>query len=260
MFVTAFASTHGGVGKTAIAANLAGILTSRELPVVVIEWDPGNLLGFHLGMPERPNDGWIQAAITGEPWHDFAFENSDHVQFLPFGAVEDLQRIQFEHTLATDESWLARRLRELDVPSDTMVLLDVLRGPSVYLNQALAAATLVLTVLNPTPAFALDIAAMEALAQAARQRSAHDTALFYVLNQIDTTRRLSRDILVILRTDLDERLLRYVIHRDEALPEAIASNTNLAAYAPDSQAAHDLQGLASWLSAYAANRPTGPSA
>lgn len=256
MFVTAFTSAQGGVGKTSVAANLGAILAARGLPVLVMEWDPANRLAFFLGLPEPPEQGWIRPAAAGAAWPGTALENSDRVQFLPYGNVPGVERMPFEAMIASDASWLARQLRSLDLDADTHVLLDVLRGPSVYLDQALVAADLVIAILTPSPAFALDIAVLEAAGRRTATADSTVSDMFFLLNQLDTTRRLQRDVLVILRADLEQQLLPYVVHRDDAFPEAIAANVSLADYAPDSQAGHDLQGLASWLAAYAVQRGT----
>ncbi|MBM4201659.1 MAG: cellulose synthase operon protein YhjQ [Gammaproteobacteria bacterium] len=253
MFVTAFLSAQGGVGRTSISANLAAILASRGRTVVVIEWDPANRLAFHLGSSQPPERGWIQSAVESGPWHEAALENSDGVLFLPFGAPAEQPRRALEQMLAAEPSWLARRLETLDLASDAHVMLDVSRGPSVYVDQALVAADLAIGVLRPFPTFALDVAVLDTAAQRIRE-------LYYLLNQVDTTRRLTRDILLILRSQLEERLLRFAIHRDESVPEALAANASVATYAPASQAGHDLQGLASWLIGHAAERTMGAAA
>ena len=248
VLVTAFVSAQGGAGKTSFVAHLGSILAARGIPVLAVEWDPANRLAFHLGSPAIPECGWVTLAAGHKAWQDAALENSDGVQFLPFGSLAESQRLEFEEALARDHTWLARALRSLDLPAGSHILLDVLRAPSVYLEQALLAADLVLGVLTPCPAFALDLALLDT----ASHRAA--VSLRYLLNGIDTTHQLSRDISLILRSELAERLLHHVVHRDQAVPEAIAANASLAAHAPDSQAAHDLQGLASWLTVYANER------
>jgi hypothetical protein len=69
-------------------------------------------------------------------------------------------------------------------------------------------------------------------------------------------------MLVLLRDTLGSALSSYRIHADAGIPEALARDENFCRSAPHSQAAHDMQGLASWLSQWVkdASQPTMPAA
>ncbi len=247
MFIVAIVSVSGGVGRTTLAANLAAIISKRGRPVLVIEWDPANRLGLHLGTRVLPEDGWVSEVIRGGAWHERAYRNSDGVDFLPFGQVRQPERICFEQQLGQDQLWLDRQLRNIDFPDEALVLIDVANGPSIYMSQALAAAGGALAVITPSPSFALEIDALEDELTGLLEFSGKKLPVNYLLNRLDPTRRLSFDMSSMLRSRLNEQLLRYMLHQDEAIPEALASNLSVTDYAPDSQANHDLQGIASWL-------------
>jgi len=65
----------------------------------------------------------------------------------------------------------------------------------------------------------------------------------YVVNQVDRRRRLNRDVSVFLQARCGGALLG-MIHRDESLPEALASQQSVFAFDSASAAAHDLDMLA----------------
>lgn len=249
MFIIAVCSTHGGVGKTTVTANLATLMT-KQAPALAVEWDPSNSLGFHLGLTDPPEQGWIPHAASGMPQYETSHRNSDGVEFLSFGQVPEQQRQCFEQSLLKDHLWLSRNLKNLELPDNTIAFVDTQRAPSVYFDQAVRAADLLLAVMTPNPAFSWQIAAMDALVAYLQESTSSRPELLYLLNQLDTTRSLAHDVLTIMRSKLHHRLLRYTIHRDEAVPESAACNTSLAEYAPDGQAAHDFQGIASWLIAH----------
>lgn len=254
MFIIAVCSSEGGAGKTTVAANLATLMAKSGRATVAVEWDPANVLGFHLGLADRPATGWIPTPPFGAPRYETSHRNSDDVEFLCFGESAEGDRLDFEHLLRRDEDWLARNLRDIELPVNSVTFIDTVRAPSVYFNQAVRAADLVLVVTTPHPAFAAQIDRIESLLAHLRFAQLRSAPVLFLLNQVDTTRRLGRDVLTIMRSKLQQRLLRYTIHRDESVREATACNCSLAAYAPDSQAAHDIQGIAVWLIKYLSER------
>ncbi|MDD5033494.1 MAG: cellulose biosynthesis protein BcsQ [Methylococcaceae bacterium] len=251
MYIVALVSTQGGVGKTTITANLAAAIGKRGHAVLALDWDPANRLGLHLGLDQAPLQGLAQQSVSGGHWNEAAYHNSDNVDFLPFGQLCEESRLAFERLLCGDKLWLARRLEELEYPRNGVVLVDTMRAPSPYLTQALQVADRVLSVMTPAPTFQLDIEAMEKFLIELGEGHSLLLRQNYLLNQVDTTRRLTREIITVLHAQLEQRLLRYMIHRDEAVPEAIACNASVADHAPLGQADHDFQGLASWLLAQA---------
>ena len=71
----------------------------------------------------------------------------------------------------------------------------------------------------------------------------------YVVNQIDQSRQLTKDVLKVLRQMLGEKLFPGVIHLDEGVSEALACDTTLIHYDPLSQAAADFRACGTWLMA-----------
>jgi chromosome partitioning protein len=243
MPIIAIVSVSGGTGKTTLAANLATVVSKRGLPALVVEWDPANRLGFVLGEKATFQDGWVSTVVRGSAWNEQASRNSDAVDFLPFGHLNSADRTRFEQLLVDDPVWLSDRLRSIELADDALVFLDVERGPSVYMSQALIAADFVLVVMVPSPWFQHEIQTM----QDEVVGSGKDLAVHYLLNFADPTRRTSANNAALMLKQLDTTLLHYMIHRDEAVPEALAANLAIVDFSPDAQVSHDLQGLASWL-------------
>lgn len=63
---------------------------------------------------------------------------------------------------------------------------------------------------------------------------------YYVVNQSDTRRTLSRDVTHFFEQRLNERLLG-TIHRDECVPEANASQRSIIDFSPVSASAFDIE-------------------
>lgn len=242
MLKIALVSASGGVGRTTLTANLAATLAQRGHSVLAVDFDPQNLLGLHLGMLPETSEGLALSVLADGHWQESGQRNSDGVRFLPFGQLDHAREFQFMQKLAAaGDDWLHTRLAELDLPPETITLIDTPRLPSLYARQALHTADLVIGVLNAEISSYASLRYLLDNTVTVRDRS------YFVINQVDATRALQNDILTLLRSDLGAALSGQVIHRDVAVAEAAASNCALTVHSAHSQAAHDFQGLASWL-------------
>ena len=80
---------------------------------------------------------------------------------------------------------------------------------------------------------------------------------YYVLNQFDTSLPLHLDVREVLRRQLGERLLPFVIRRAPAVSEALAEGMTVVDYAPESPVAEDYLNIATWLRTIAAPATAG---
>lgn len=232
MKLIALVSAAGGSGRSTLTAQLAGIFVQRGHNVLALDLDPANGLGLHLGLPLAERDGWARRTLAGAPWREAAFRNSDGVLLLPHGRFDESEAAR--RPTPADGAALRRQLEALGLPADTLVLIDTPRLPATAALAALRTADLALHLLRA-----------DAGAYAALEGGGATTR--YVVNQFEAMQPLQADIMQLLRRELGDRLAPTPVHRDGALPEATAANLGLADHAPHSQAAHDLQGLASWL-------------
>ena len=75
---------------------------------------------------------------------------------------------------------------------------------------------------------------------------------YYVLNQFDPSLPLHLDIREVLREQLGDRLLPFVLRRAPAVSEALAEGMTVMDYAPNSTVAEDFGGLAGWVKSQSA--------
>ena len=240
-------SPKGGVGKTTLTANLAstlaGLQTSSQR-VLAIDLDPQNALRFHHRIHFSDKRGLVPAALNGTPLEQALYQGPYRVDCLPYGATTESQRQSFEAELARKPTWLRDALDGLNRQT---VLVDTPPGPTIYMRQALAAADLVLVVLL---ADAASFATLEAMRRYVDDYCPPDQPrppMNYVVNQVDSTKMLNRDVVVVLRSSLRNRAQLWSVHYDTAVEEARACHQPVSVYNPRSTAAQDLGGLAQWL-------------
>lgn len=248
MILIAVVSMKGGVGKTSTTANLAAALAAKlgEGRVGVLDLDPQNSLHLHFGLDPALKDGVCRQSLSAENWSKVAFSSKFGVLCLPYGVVGEPEREAFESLLEEQPDWIRAQLVRAGFDDDHVVLIDTPPGPSVYLRQAFACADVALIVLLADAGSYATIPAMETwIDEMSGQRP--ELASVYVLNQIDSTDILRRDVAEVLRQHLGGRVAPVYIHRDEAVSEALAFQQPVLSYDPHSQATHDIQRLAGWL-------------
>ena len=122
-------------------------------------------------------------------------------------------------------------------------------GAPTFARAALCAATFALNVVLADAASYAAIPQMERLIDTYAAPRAEFGGVGYVVNQIDQSRQLTKDVLKVLRQMLGEKLFPGVIHLDEGVSEALACDTTLIHYDPLSQAAADFRACGTWLMA-----------
>lgn len=248
MSVIGIVSMKGGAGKTSIAANLGMALATELGPnkVSVLDLDPQNALRWHFGFDEVTTKGVCQQSLQGKDWRNIALASETGVICLPYGAVDETDRIAFETLLQAEPSWVGTRLASADLDHDAVVLIDTPPGSSVYLKQVFACADLVLIVLLPDAGSYATTPAMESWIDGMAAKRP-EVGSHYILNQLNAGDPLIHDVADLLRLHLGARLCPVGIHRDEAVGEALAFQQTVLLYDPHGQASRDLKQLAVWL-------------
>lgn len=232
----AFVSPLGGVGRTTLVAHSAALLAERGLPVVALELSAQNTLGLHLGMQDVPTAGW-QATVQAAGWlGDAALANAAGVRLLPYGAAQ-------QAPAAWPDTWLATQLAALDLADHEVLLLDTPALPAPLARQALGCADMVVLVLDA----ALRAVQSHRSLQAWRACLQPHQQWAVVVTGVDPRSTSRSHALAQLRLQWSEHLLPYVLHHDDYLPQAQARGLCVHQAAPQAQAAHDLQGIATWL-------------
>lgn len=241
MKVIAIVSAKGGVGKTTLTANLATALQREGVAtLLVVDMDPQNALGLHFGADPRSLAGVSRASLAGEDWGSVCVQSPSGVHVLPYGVVNESDRVAFERHLDAHPNWLVQQLQGLELPEDAVVLIDTPPGPSVYMQQALSAAQVVVVVSLPDAASYAALALMQRLVHTYCTPRPDFSETLYVLNQVDGARQLSKDITRVMQDNLGERLVG-VVHEDQAVREALAYDQSVLEYDPQGQAADDLR-------------------
>ena len=241
----AVVSTTGGAGRSTLTAELASLLTWRKHAVLAVECDPRNVLGFHFGMRDIPRDGIGAHLHDPSPasWAASGRRSDDGVLFVPWGDGAELGAIE-----RLPANWLARQIGQVALPERAAVLIDSTPWPSAYADQAIDATELILVLVPAQPETCLTLKRLtESLA-------ARGKTVRYLATRLQPARPLHVDILAMLQATLGDAMLPYHVHEDSSVPEALARSECFSRSTPHSQAAHDLNGLASWLSAWIESR------
>jgi cellulose synthase operon protein YhjQ len=242
MSLICFASPKGGVGKTMLTANIGAALHRLGWRVLAIDFDLQNALRSHF---ELPTD-WQGIASTTDrerDWSELVVNTPSGMSVLPFGAASVTAAIAVTEYAAAHRGWITDHLAPFLEREDRVVVADMPPGPSPYLAELAPIADLALAVL---------LADAASLALLPRIRSGEffldpeggrTDRIGYVFNQIDHRHLLGRNVLALSEQVLGDDLYG-IVHRDEAVAEAVACRVTLLDYAPDSAASHDVIAIA----------------
>ncbi|WP_067700324.1 MULTISPECIES: cellulose biosynthesis protein BcsQ [unclassified Erwinia] len=232
-------SPKGGVGKTTLAANLAYTLARAGSKVLAIDFDVQNALRLHFGVPLSDGRGFVAKSADAPDWSQSILTTGGNIFVMPYGEVTEEQRITFEHNLTHDANFLIRGLHSVLNYPGLVIVADFPPGPGPALKAMSALADLHLVVLLA------DTASLSLLPQIENDKMIggalnHRAGHYFVLNQSDSRRNISRDVTAFMQQRLGDRLLG-VINRDESVAEANASQQSVFEFSPVSSAAFDIE-------------------
>jgi len=225
-------SLAGGVGKTSLAATLGRALSLQGERVVLTDTTSSGLLPYFFGEREvrpgevrsfQPPEGSSGAAIslvirdaTGmsedKRWQEILTD-----EILRNGAGN--QRAVLD--LASGSSWLIRRMVDLH--------------------------PIVLVPMTGDMNSVISLQAVERVFRGIVDSDGRSLMPYYVLNQFDVSLPLHLDVREVLRRQLGDRLLRFVIRRSPAVSEALAEGMTVVDYEPDALVSRDYMDVAAWL-------------
>lgn len=247
MKIIAIVSAKGGVGKTTVTATLSTALRYRGHTVFTADLDPQNALRFHFGISPQEIKGISRASLAGQPWAETCCQSPSGVVVMPYGSVNESDREAFESLLDANPTWLQSQLDTLGLEDDDIVLLDTPPGPSVYMRQALTTASVVVIVTLPDAASYATLPMMEGLVQTYCTRRPGFSSYSYVINQVDNSRQLAKDVVQVMNANFGERIIG-LIHQDPSVSEALAYDKSVLDYDVRCQATQDFVNCAERLS------------
>ncbi|MEZ5396688.1 MAG: cellulose synthase operon protein YhjQ/BcsQ [Bryobacterales bacterium] len=216
------AGVTGGAGVTTLLANVASVLSKRGERVVVADRGP-SLLPFYFGGRN------FRSAPTS---------------FVPqLGAGEGPVHLVTGPADAASDDWLQLGMREFRGDCDR-VLIHCRGGLSAEASRWAWEASAAIFVLTPDPASLLRLP--HAL-ERARSTAERQVAPVLLLNQFDPASELHAEVRFALSSRFAERLLPFVIRRDEAFARCLAAGGVATELAPDSDASQDIHALVDWL-------------
>lgn len=248
MNVVSIFSTKGGVGKSTLCANLSVALSLLGHPVLALDLDPQNGLRVHFDLDTSEADGLVPATLEDRPWEHVMHASASEVGLLPFGDCSEDQIEAFESLITADHHWLHTQLDALDLGPDTIVMIDTPPGSSAYLRQALTASQLAIAVISPDAATFATMPQFNKLLDGYCRNREDFLDFGLIINQVDPSRRLAKDIHRVLHASLADHIIG-AVHTDQAISEALAFRQSVFQYSPDSEAAHDIARCAQWIQA-----------
>jgi cellulose synthase operon protein YhjQ len=240
--VLAVFSLAGGVGKTSLVATVGRALSSMGEKVLLTDTTSHGLLPFYFGASElrqgtvrtfSPPSGSTDAPIYLVSYEVDQKASDDAAQELL--AEEIINNGRGAHRILLDltvgSSWIVRRMSRMN--------------PTILVPVA------------PDMNSVISLQTVEKFFSGVNDGDGRPLQPFYVLNQFDTSLPLHLDVREVMRRQLGDRLLPFVIRRAPAVSEALAEGMTVVDYAPDAPVAEDYLNLATWLRTVAAPATAG---
>ena len=242
MSLVCFCSPKGGVGKTSLSVNVAGLLARAGLRVLIIDLDVQNSLRLHLGVQLGDGRGLAPCLINGRSIREGVIAGPANLLVLPFGQVTPKELHVVSDHFARNANWL----KDLVAPfldRGLVVIVDTPPGPSVYLDQTRPVSTLDVVVLQADATSISLLPTVESQNFLGRPPEGEPRLVRYVFNLVDLRRRLTREVIALLRRRLDKALIG-IVNYDDSFGDAVAHQQLVIDRAPTSKATLDLRDLA----------------
>jgi cellulose synthase operon protein YhjQ len=225
-------SLAGGVGKTSLAATLGRALSLQGEKVVLTDTTSRGLLPFYFGERElRPGEVRTFQPPAGSP--------GAPVSLVIFDAASMGADERHQETLTNEILRIGQGNQRL--------VLDLSSGSSWLVRRMVELHPVVLVPVTGDMNSVISLHAVERVFRSIADRDGRPLLPYYVLNQFEPSLPLHLDVREVLRRQLGDRLLRFVIRRSQAVSEALAEGMTVVDYAPEAQVSQDYMDVASWL-------------
>ena len=248
MKTIAFASLKGGVGRTTLTANIGAAL-AQESPdeVLLIDFDPRNQLGLHLGLPTGERVGLGHAILQGVGWDQVVRRRMNgSLAWIPFGELSEAEHREVEERLSREPDLIEARLHDRPLQAYRYVVFDTPPGPCLPWQRILQPADLIIGVLLADPASFATLPSLSAQLRGRGVPRPGFAGAHVLLNSVDSY-ALSRDVCALVAAQHLLPPLPFMVHQDEAVRESLAAQRPVLEQAGSSQAAVDVRQLAAWI-------------
>ena len=242
MKVVQFFSAWGGVGQTTLVAHLSAALVTAGHKVLAIDLSCGNALASYLSGQTTRIKGWSEDVLTGHWWAASAQQNSEGVQFLPFGEAEPDTEFRLMQLISQNPGWLKLALGQIDLPPDAIVMLDCPQWPNLLTKQAMDVADIQLMCTPLGAPLFHKTGLYEELTQHCDKNKLHA-----LLMRVNPGRPSHAESLDFLRELPDWSVLEQTLHEDDGVGLAQLHAVGVMAAFPHSQYVQDIRNLSDWL-------------
>lgn len=234
MPIIALQGLRGGCGATSLSAALGWALNALQESVLVIDFSSSNQLAAHFNLPLANSNGWVPSLLDQQPWQQSAQRYQNGLDFLPFGVLSHQQTLSFHHTDAHFAAPLLNALPALKSQYDWLIL-DLPADLLPWQRSFAQAADRLLQVLS-----------LDANCQLRLHHPRFLPHTLFLINQFNANSQLQQDLHQLWLRTL-KNLIPQVIHRDEALAEALMMKQPVGEYRPHALASEEINTLANWL-------------
>ena len=234
MPVVALQGIRGGVGTTSLSAALGWALASLGEETLLIDGSPDGQLGAHFNTPALSQQGWMQALCDGGDWQAAALRYPHGPDLLPHGALSHQQRLTVVQRNAAVVAPLLDALPDL-TRRYRWIIFDLGAEPLPWHEPLHAQLDGVLCVITP-----------DANAHLRLQQQRFSSRTRFLINQFNANSRLQQDLHQLWVASLNN-LIPLLIHRDEALAEALMMKQPVGEYRPHALVSEEITTLANWL-------------
>jgi cellulose synthase operon protein YhjQ len=240
--VLAVFSLAGGVGKTSLVATVGRSLSSLGEKVLLTDTTSHGLLPFYFGASEL-RKGTVRtfsppSGSTDAPIYLVSYD-------VDQTAGDEEARHSLVEEILGNSRGMHRVLLDLTVSSGWVTRYMSRMSPTV------------LVPLAPDMNSVISLAGIEKFFHGVIDADGRPIEPYYILTLFDASLPLHLDVREVLRRQLGDRLLPFVIHRTAEVSEALAEGMTVVDYAPDSPASGDYMNIAAWLRSIAAPATAG---
>lgn len=240
--VLAVFSLAGGVGKTSLVATLGRSLSSLGEKVLLTDTTSHGLLPFYFGASELRHG-------TVRTFSPPSGSTDAPIYLVSYDVEQKTRDEETEESLVEEITHNSRGTHR--------VLLDLTPNTGWIARRMARLSPTILVPVAPDMNSVISLQAVEKFFHGVIDADGRPLQPFYILNQFDTSLPLHLDVREVLRRQLGDHLLPFVIRRAPAVSEALAEGMTIVDYAPDAPVADDYLSVATWLRTVSAPATAG---